>query len=248
MHQAPINMVENEETNAPAHVAMIMDGNGRWAERQGKERKFGQQEGMEAERRVTIRASERGIKVLTLYAFSTENWKRPPQEVHFLMQLPIRFFDRFVPELQEKNVRVNMIGFEEKVPTSTRKAIQKAMDQTKDNDGMILNFAFNYGSRAEIVRATQSLCERALNGEISISEINEEMIEHHLLTQSIAPYQDVDLLIRSSGEQRLSNFLLWQNAYSEFYFSDLLWPDFTGDVLDEALLSYINRQRRYGAV
>ena len=248
MHQAPINMVENEETNAPAHVAMIMDGNGRWAERQGKERKFGHQEGMEAVRRVTIRASERGIKVLTLYAFSTENWKRPPQEVHFLMQLPIRFFDRFVPELQEKNVRVNMIGFEEKVPTSTRKAIQKAMDQTKDNDGMILNFAFNYGSRAEIVRATQSLCERALNGEISISEINEEMIEHHLLTQSIAPYQDVDLLIRSSGEQRLSNFLLWQNAYSEFYFSDLLWPDFTGDVLDEALLSYINRQRRYGAV
>ncbi|GEN49898.1 isoprenyl transferase [Alkalibacterium pelagium] len=248
MHQAPIDMVENGETNTPAHVAMIMDGNGRWAEKQGKARKFGHQEGMEAVRRVTIRASERGIKVLTLYAFSTENWKRPPQEVHFLMQLPIRFFDRFVPELQEKNVRVNMIGFEEKVPSSTRKAIQKAMDQTKDNDGMILNFAFNYGSRAEIVRATQSLCERALNGEINISEINEEMIEQHLMTESITPFQDVDLLIRSSGEQRLSNFLLWQNAYSEFYFSDLLWPDFDGDILDEALSCYTNRQRRYGAV
>lgn len=241
-------MAENTQVNIPNHVAMIMDGNGRWAEQLGKPRKYGHEEGMEAVRRVTIRASERGVKVLTLYAFSTENWKRPPQEVHFLMQLPIRFFDRFVPELQEKNVRVNMIGFQEKVPASTKKAIHKAMDETKDNTGMILNFAFNYGSRAEITQATQAICQKAVDGEISLKDIDESMIEQHLLTESVSPYQDVDLLIRSSGEQRLSNFLLWQNAYSEFYFSDLLWPDFNGDVLDEALLSYKKRQRRYGAV
>lgn len=248
VYLTPIVMIENEEIKIPAHVAIIMDGNGRWAEQKGKARKFGHEEGMEAVRRVTMRASERGVKVLTLYAFSTENWKRPPQEVHFLMQLPIRFFDRFVPELQEKNVKVNMIGFEEKVPSSTKKAIQKAMDDTKDNTGMILNFAFNYGSRAEIVKATQSLCQKAIEGKINIKDIDEKAIERHLFTETITPYQDVDLLVRSSGEQRLSNFLLWQNAYSEFYFSDLLWPEFNGDVLDEALLSFKNRQRRYGAV
>lgn len=240
-------MIELEK-NIPDHVAVIMDGNGRWAQKQGKPRKFGHEEGMEAIRRVTMKASERGVKVLTLYAFSTENWKRPPQEVHFLMQLPIRFFDRFVPELQEKNVKVNMIGFEEKVPHSTKKAISRAMEQTKDNTGMVLNFAFNYGGRAEIVEATQALCKKVLNNEISCSDISEERIEEHLFTRSIAPYQDVDLLIRSSGEQRLSNFLLWQNAYSEFYFTDLLWPDFNGEIFDQAILEYQKRQRRYGAL
>lgn len=245
---APQNMAKNDERNIPDHVAMIMDGNGRWAEQQNKPRKYGHEEGMEAVRRVTMRASERGIKVLTLYAFSTENWKRPPQEVHFLMQLPIRFFDKFVPELQERNVKVNMIGFEENVPSSTKKAIKKAMDQTKDNTGMILNFAFNYGSRSEIVNATKAISKKVLEGSLKPDDINEQTIEDFLLTESIAPYQDVDLLIRSSGEQRLSNFLLWQNAYSEFYFSNLLWPEFNGDVLDEALLSYKNRKRRYGAL
>ncbi|GEK88141.1 isoprenyl transferase [Alkalibacterium putridalgicola] len=240
--------MSEQEKNIPDHVAVIMDGNGRWAQKQGKPRKFGHEEGMEAIRRVTMRASERGVKVLTLYAFSTENWKRPPQEVHFLMQLPIRFFDRFVPELQEKNVKVNMIGFEEKVPHSTKKAISRAMDQTKDNTGMVLNFAFNYGGRAEIVEATQALCQKVLNKEISCSDISEERIEEHLFTRSIAPYQNVDLLIRSSGEQRLSNFLLWQNAYSEFYFTNLLWPDFDGEVFDQAILEYQKRQRRYGAI
>lgn len=241
-------MNELEITNVPSHVAIIMDGNGRWAKIQGKPRKFGHEEGMEAIRRVTMQASNRGVKVLTLYAFSTENWKRPPQEVHFLMQLPIRFFDRFVPELQEKNVKVNMIGSEDKVPSSTKKAINKAMDETKDNTGMVLNFAFNYGGRAEIAKATQALCKKVLNKELSCDDISEELIEEHLFTRSIAPYQDVDLLVRSSGEKRLSNFLLWQNAYSEFYFTDLLWPDFNEEVFDTALLEYQKRQRRYGAV
>lgn len=232
----------------PKHVAIIMDGNGRWAQRLGKPRTAGHEEGMEAVRRVTIRASERGVKVLTLYAFSTENWKRPPQEVRFLMGLPVRFFDRFVPELQENNIKVNMIGFPEKVPKTTRKAIEKAMDQTKENSGMILNFAFNYGGRAEIVEAAKILALQVEKGKIKSNDINEERLQNELLTQSITPYQDVDLLIRSSGEQRLSNFLLWQNAYSEFYFSSLLWPDFDGEVFDEALLNYQNRSRRYGGV
>ncbi|WP_423189479.1 isoprenyl transferase [Alkalibacterium sp. f15] len=240
--------MNEQENNSPNHVAIIMDGNGRWAQKQGKPRKFGHEEGMEAIRRVTMRASERGVKVLTLYAFSTENWKRPPQEVHFLMQLPILFFDRFVPELQEKNVKVNMIGFEDKVPKSTKKAISKAMDQTKGNTGMVLNFAFNYGGRAEITKATQALCRKVLNNEISCDDITEALIEEHLFTHSIAPYQEVDLLIRSSGEQRLSNFLLWQNAYSEFYFTDLLWPDFNEEVFDHIIAEYQKRQRRYGAV
>ena len=246
--KTPINMELVNNTTVPEHVAIIMDGNGRWAEQQGKPRKFGHEEGMEAVRRVTKRASERGVKVLTLYAFSTENWKRPPSEVHFLMQLPIRFFDRFVPELQEKNVKVNMIGFEDKVPGSTKKAILKAMEETKDNTGMILNFAFNYGGRSEIVQATKRIAEKVANNEIDFNDINESLVEEHLLTHSLEPFQNVDFLIRSSGEQRLSNFLLWQNAYSEFYFSELLWPEFTGDVLDEALLSYKNRKRRYGAL
>ncbi|MGO1355680.1 MAG: isoprenyl transferase [Alkalibacterium gilvum] len=244
---APIIM-DKQKKNIPNHVAVIMDGNGRWAQKQDKPRKFGHEEGMEAIRRVTMRASERGVKVLTLYAFSTENWKRPPQEVHFLMGLPIRFFDRFVPELQKNNIKVNMIGFEEKVPKSTKKAINKAMDETKNNTGMVLNFAFNYGGRAEIVKATQILCEKVINNELSSNDITEDRIEEHLFTQSITPYQDVDLLIRSSGEQRLSNFLLWQNAYSEFYFTELLWPDFDATVFDQALLEYQKRQRRYGAI
>ena len=244
----PAIMMDQEISNIPAHVAIIMDGNGRWAQKQGKPRKSGHEEGMEAIRRVTMQASERGVKVLTLYAFSTENWKRPPQEVHFLMQLPIRFFDRFVPELQEKNVKVNMIGFEEKVPASTKKAIKRAMDDTRGNTGMVLNFAFNYGGRAEIKEATQALCRKVLKNELSCEDITEELIEEHLFTRSISPYQNVDLLIRSSGEQRLSNFLLWQNAYSEFFFTELLWPDFNDKVFDQALMEYQKRQRRYGAV
>ncbi|WP_341868507.1 isoprenyl transferase [Marinilactibacillus kalidii] len=240
--------LNNNNKFIPDHVAVIMDGNGRWAEKMGEERKAGHQEGMEAIKRVSIRASERGVKVLTLYAFSTENWKRPPQEVKFLMQLPVNFFDRFVPELQENNIKVNMIGFKDKVPGPTKRSIEKAIDQTKNNTGMILNFAFNYGGRAEIVEATKSIVEKVISGELNKKAISEEVLQSELLTRSIQPYDEVDLLIRSSGEQRLSNFLLWQNAYSEFYFSKLFWPDFTGDVLDEALDDYQNRSRRYGAI
>lgn len=235
-------------SQSPNHVAVIMDGNGRWAKARGLKRSDGHEEGMEAVRRITIRANERGIKVLTLYAFSTENWKRPPQEVKFLMQLPVRFFESFVPELIENNIQVKKMGFSKNVPSITQKAIEKAVEETKENTGMILNFAFNYGGRAEMVESTRVIAEMVKNNELNLKDIDENTLQANLFTNYLKPYEDVDLLIRSSGEQRLSNFLLWQNAYSEFYFSDLYWPDFTGDILDEALLNYQNRNRRYGGV
>jgi len=233
-------------SHMPNHVAVIMDGNGRWAKAKGLKRSDGHEEGMEAVRRVTIRAHERNVKVLTLYAFSTENWKRPPQEIKFLMGLPVRFFNDFVPELMENNIRVRKMGFSKKIPSVTLNAIDKAVEETKANTGMILNFAFNYGGRAEIVESTREIAEMVKNGKLNIEDINVDTLQENLFTSQLKPYEDVDLLIRSSGEQRLSNFLLWQNAYSEFYFSNLYWPDFTGDILDEALLNYQNRNRRFG--
>lgn len=241
----------NENINLkiiPDHVAIIMDGNGRWAQAKGLKRTDGHQEGMEAIRRITKSASQRGIKVLTLYAFSTENWKRPPQEIKFLMDLPVKFFDRFVPELIENNVKVTMIGSNSRVPSPTRKAIEKVVEKTKDNDGMILNFAFNYGSRSEITEAVKSITKDVVDGKLSANKIDENLIENYLFTNRLGSYSDVDLLIRTSGEQRLSNFLLWQNAYSEFYFSKLNWPDFDDQTFFEILLDYQKRNRRYGGL
>lgn len=219
----------------PNHVAVIMDGNGRWAQEQGLDRSEGHAEGVEAIRRVTRSANSVGVKVLTLYAFSTENWKRPIKEVQYLMGLPSKFFDRFVPELMDENVKVVVTGFEQKVPDFTKRAIFKAVEKTKFNTGMILNFAFNYGGRAEIVEATKQIAQKVLNGQIEVSQINEDLISAYLLTAQLNEYQDVDFLIRSSGEERISNFLLWQNAYSEFYFTDVLWPDFNEEIFKKAI-------------
>lgn len=232
----------------PNHVAVIMDGNGRWAQEQGLERSEGHAEGVEAIRRITRIANSMGVKVLTLYAFSTENWKRPIKEVQYLMGLPSKFFERFIPELMEENVKVMVTGFEQKVPDFTKRAIFKAIEKTKDNTGMILNFAFNYGGRAEIVEATKEISQAILNGQLKVNQINEELISTYLLTAQLNEYQDVDFLIRSSGEERISNFLLWQNAYSEFYFTDVLWPDFNEEVFKEAIVEYQARNRRYGGV
>lgn len=232
----------------PNHVAIIMDGNGRWAIENNLTRSEGHREGMEAIRRVTRRANELNIKVLTLYAFSTENWKRPVSEIKYLMNLPIRFFDEFVPELMENNVKVQKIGFSNRVPLATARAINKAVEKTKDNQGMVLNFAFNYGSRAEIVESMKKIYKKINNNELKINEIDEDTISENLFTGQFEKYRDVDLLIRTSGEQRLSNFLLWQNAYSEFYFTKHYWPDFDSDLFDEALLNYKNRHRRFGGV
>lgn len=232
----------------PKHVAIIMDGNGRWAKERGLKRTEGHREGMEAIRRVAHHAANRGVKVLTLYAFSTENWKRPPQEVHYLMKLPVEFFDRFVPELIENNIRVHMMGIEEKVPSSTLKSIHKAMDETKHCTGMVLNFAFNYGGRLEITEAIKTIAQDVLEGQVTVRDIDEELIAQQLFSNDLAPYSDIDLMIRTSGEQRLSNFMLWQNAYSEFYFAEKNWPDFNGELFDQALSSYQQRHRRYGGL
>lgn len=232
----------------PEHVAIIMDGNGRWAEQKGLDRSAGHKEGVEAIRRVTMSASDLGVKVLTLYAFSTENWSRPLKEIQYLMSLPSKFFKRFVPELIENNIKVTVTGFEQKVPDLTKKAIYKAVEDTKDSTGMILNFAFNYGGRAEIVEAVRQISKEVLEGNIKPDKIDEETISNHMLTAPLGDLQDVDYLVRTSGEQRLSNFLLWQNAYSEFYFSAEYWPDFNAELFEKAILEYQHRNRRFGGL
>lgn len=232
----------------PNHVAIIMDGNGRWAKERGLERSEGHKEGVEAIRRVALSANQLGIKVLTLYAFSTENWKRPVKEIQYLMALPGKFFKRFVPELNENNVKVMVTGFEKQVPDFTKRAIFRAVEETKDNTGMILNFAFNYGGRAEIVQAVLEIAQDVKDKKIKPDAINEETLASHLLTAQLGEFQEVDFLIRSSGEKRLSNFLLWQNAYSEFYFTSEYWPDFNEKLFEQAILEYQNRNRRFGGV
>src|SRR5690625_5068168 len=232
----------------PNHVAIIMDGNGRWAQERGLDRSEGHKEGVEAIRRVALSANDLGIKVLTLYAFSTENWKRPVKEIQYLMALPGQFLSRFVPELNENNVKVMVTGFEKRVPDFTKNSIYRAVEETKNNTGMILNFAFNYGGRAEIVQAVQDIAQDVADDKVKPNEIDEEMISSHLLTAQLDELQDVDFLIRSSGEKRLSNFLLWQNAYSEFYFTSEYWPDFNEELFERAILEYQNRNRRFGGV
>lgn len=238
--------IENELV--PQHVAIIMDGNGRWAENRNLSRSAGHEEGVEAIRRVSIAANNLGIKALTLYAFSTENWKRPLKEIQFLMSLPDKFFKRFIPELMENNIKVTLTGFEQKVPDFTKKSILKAVTETENNTGMILNFAFNYGGRAEIIQAVKEISKMVVNHDLKVKEIDEDLFSQHLLTSQLGEYQEVDFLIRTSGEQRISNFLLWQNAYSEFYFAPEYWPDFNEELFKDAIIEYQNRNRRFGNV
>ena len=230
------------------HLAIIMDGNGRWAKKRHLPRFVGHRHGMDNIRNIALAANKLGIKVLTLYAFSTENWARPTDEVNYLMRLPIDFFDKFMPELMENNVRVNIMGFVDELPEKTYLVTQKAMAETANNTGMVLNFAFNYGSRREITAGVQEIARKVKVGEIDIDDISEKMVSDHLLTHSLAPYEDPDLLIRTSGEERLSNFLLWQMAYTEFSFSDKLWPDFVKTDLEELVKDYQGRNRRFGKV
>ncbi|MGM0788956.1 MAG: isoprenyl transferase [Bacillota bacterium] len=238
-------IIKIREQKVPSHVAIIMDGNGRWAKKRALPRIAGHHEGMKVVRRTTKLANELGIKTLTLYAFSTENWKRPKLEVDYLMKLPEEFLGTFLPELVEENVRVQMIGYKEKLPGHTLRAIEKAMEETKDNDGLILNFALNYGSRAEILEAVKRVLNDCQSGIMEESDLNEEAFSAYLMTEGL---EDPDLLIRTSGEIRLSNFMLWQLAYTEFWFTDVLWPDFTEGELLEAIEVFQNRQRRFGGV
>ncbi|MBF8808189.1 MAG: isoprenyl transferase [Enterococcus lacertideformus] len=233
----------------PQHVAIIMDGNGRWAQNRRLPRVAGHKEGMDTVKKVTKKASSLGVKVLTLYAFSTENWKRQKDEVRFLMQLPVDFFDTFVPELIRENVKVHVMGYEELLPEHTQDAVRRAIEQTKNNTGMILNFALNYGSRAEIVTAVKAIAEEIKEEKTTVDAINDTLIDDNLMTGFLpTDLRDPELVIRTSGEERISNFLLWQLAYSELYFTKALWPDFDGEHLEEAMASFQNRDRRFGGV
>ncbi|MFG6118281.1 MULTISPECIES: isoprenyl transferase [Thalassobacillus] len=229
----------------PSHVAIIMDGNGRWAKSKGLPRIAGHKEGMNVVKKIVRHASNLGIEVLTLYAFSTENWKRPKTEVDFLMKLPMEFLNTYLPELIEKNVRVETIGDFERLPHHTKKAVQEAKDRTSQNTGLVLNFALNYGSRYEMVKAVKQVADEVRDGDLVPEDIDEACISERLYTANL---KEPDLLIRTSGEQRLSNFLLWQLAYSEFWFTDVYWPDFDETYFEKALYDYQNRKRRYGGI
>lgn len=236
---------EKKLKKIPTHVAIIMDGNGRWAKKRNMPRVKGHYEGMQTVKKITKYASELGIKYLTLYAFSTENWARPKEEVNYLMDLPEKMFTSFMPELMENNVKVEVIGVVEKLPENTRKAVEDAIEQTKNNTGLKLIFALNYGSKDEIVTAVKRIAQGAANNEYKVEEIDEQLISDNLFTKDTP---DPDLLIRTSGEQRISNFLLWQIAYSEFIFTKVAWPDFVEEEFYKALLEYQSRDRRFGGL
>jgi len=236
---------EIKKQPVPEHLAIIMDGNGRWAKKRALPRIAGHHEGMKVVRKTTMLANDLGIKALTLYAFSTENWKRPKNEVEYIMKLPEEFLGTFLPELVKNNVQVKMMGYKDQLPVHTLRAIERAMEETKGNTGLVLNFALNYGSRAEILDAVKQVLNDSKNGILKESELDEQVFSSYLMTSN---FTDPDLLIRTSGEIRLSNFMLWQLAYSEFWFTDVLWPDFNEDHLLEAIEVFQKRQRRYGGL
>lgn len=240
--QQPLNISPD---NIPEHVAVIMDGNGRWAKSQGLPRIAGHHNGMKAVKRITMAADKLGVKILTMYAFSTENWKRPKDEVDFLMKLPQEFLAIELDELVENNVQVRMMGYKEDLPDHTLRAMEEAVRQTKHNTGLVLNFALNYGSRREIVEGIREIGHQIASGQLRPEDITEEHIGQHLLSNHLP---DPDLLIRTSGELRLSNFMLWQLAYSELWFTDVYWPAFTEQHLYEAIAEYQRRSRRYGGL
>ncbi|MEG0239841.1 isoprenyl transferase [Anaerorhabdus sp.] len=226
------------------HVAIIMDGNGRWAKRQNKMRTQGHYQGSENVRNIAIAANDDGIEVLTLFAFSTENWKRPEEEVNYLMKLPAVFFQKFLKELMEKNIRIQMIGQMEGIPKETAKLFQKAIEDTKNNTGMILCFAMNYGSQREILLAAKEFAKEVQEGKQTL-DIDEKQFEQYLMTKD---YPQIDCLIRTSGEYRISNFLLWQIAYSELIFVDETWPEFTPEEFNRCLEDFKKRDRRFGGI
>lgn len=229
----------------PGHVAIIMDGNGRWAAQRGLPRAEGHRRGVEAVRACVRAAVELGIGHLTLYTFSSENWRRPHGEITDLMGLLKMFIRRDLAELHEQNVRIRVIGTEERVEHEVIKLIRDAVDITRNNTGLVLTTAFNYGSRDEIVRAARSLAAKVQSGEIGLDAITEESFAAHLDTTDLP---QPDLLIRTGGDQRISNFLLWQCAYTEFVFFDAYWPDFSKDMLAKAVSEFQSRERRFGGL
>jgi undecaprenyl diphosphate synthase len=227
----------------PQHIAIIMDGNGRWAKQQGENRIYGHYEGVNSVRDVVEAAGEVGVKYITLYAFSTENWNRPKEEVDALMELLVSTISAETPQLNKKNVRLQAIGNLKSLPPACLAELNESIDLTSKNTGLTLVLALSYSSKWELIDAVKHIASDAKNGNLNIDDISEKHIEQYLCTKHIP---DPELMIRTSGEHRISNFLLWQLAYAEFYFTETLWPDFRKEDLYEAILNYQNRERRFG--
>ncbi|HIX82671.1 MULTISPECIES: isoprenyl transferase [unclassified Thomasclavelia] len=240
-----INYQDLDMNNIPGHIAFIMDGNGRWAKQRKMPRTYGHHEGTKTIRDIALSCNKLGVKAMTVYAFSTENFARPNQEVQYIFKLPKDFFESYMKELMENNVKITTIGHLEMAPQETQDIINKAIEKTSHNTGLILCFAFIYGGRDEIVWATKKIAQKVKNDELSIDNIDENIFNHELMTKDLP---DVDLMVRTSGEQRLSNFLLWQLAYAEFVFTDVYWPDFNEEELKKAIWLYQNRDRRFGGL
>jgi undecaprenyl diphosphate synthase len=232
-----------DTTNLPSHLAIIMDGNGRWAKQQGFLRAFGHENGTKSVKTIIESCAKLGIKNLTLYAFSSENWNRPKLEVDTLMKILIKSLKKELGTLQKNKIKLNAIGNLSKMPEKAQIELLDVIEKTKDNTHMTLTLALSYGSREELVNAVKNISNKVKNNIISVDAIDDSIINEHLYTQNLP---DVDLLIRTSGEHRISNFLLWQIAYAELYFTDVLWPDFTEQNLYEAIISYQKRERRFG--
>jgi undecaprenyl diphosphate synthase len=239
-----MNLIDSiNKDNLPKHLAIIMDGNGRWAKQKGYLRALGHESGTKSVRKVVETCAKLGIENLTLYAFSTENWNRPKLEVKLLMNILINSLQDELKTLNDNNIRLNSIGNLSLLPKSAQKKLQEVIETTKNNTKMVLTLALSYGSREELINVVKNISNKVKNNIISIDSIDESIINQHLYTQDLP---DVDLLIRTSGEHRISNFLLWQIAYAELYFTDILWPDFKEDDLYEAIISYQKRERRFG--
>ena len=227
----------------PRHIAIIMDGNGRWAKRQGMARMFGHRQGVETVHRITEAAAELGVEYLTLYAFSTENWNRPKEEVDALMVLLVDTIVKETPTLMKNNISLQTIGDLSRLPQATRNKFLECIEQTSQNTGLTLVIALSYSARWEIIEATKRIASAVKDGELLLEDINEEVLSNYMTT---AQMPDPDLLIRTSGELRISNFLLWQLAYSELYFTNCLWPEFTNEEFYHAIVDYQHRERRFG--
>lgn len=229
----------------PKHIGIIMDGNGRWAKNKMLPRSLGHKAGVETIREIVKECNKLDVKYLTLYAFSTENWKRPKEEVNTLMKLLVEYLKKEIDELHSQNVVVRYIGDISKLPIICQQELHNAYNKTKDNKGLVLNLALNYGGRTEIVHAIKEMIIKVQNGEIGIESIDENAFSRFLYTKGIP---DPDIIIRTAGEQRLSNFLLWQCAYSEFWYTNIKWPDFKKEHLNKAIYDYQNRDRRFGGL
>lgn len=236
---------EIDASRLPTHIGVIMDGNGRWAKRRGLPRSAGHRAGADALKKIVTECNKMGIKYITVYAFSTENWKRPKEEVDFLMNLLLTYLKDAERSLAGENVVIRAIGSRAELSEEIREQILKTEEFTKNNTGIVMNIALNYGSREEMVRAVKELANKTASGEISAEDIDADMISDSLYTKG---QPDPDFIIRTSNEQRLSNFMMWQASYSELYFTETLWPDFSVADLHEAVIEYQNRDRRYGGV